>query len=90
MCWVLRQAFNLQTSKSIKVFDENGDEFSHRLDQLCHQIGWDQNAHPILISQDEDEGNEDPTKDDYMKDNFEKNVILIVSLPVVAVHDKPS
>ena len=91
MCWVLRQAFTLQTSKAIKVFDENGDEFSNRLDQLCHQNGWDQNAHPILITQDEDEGCEDLNKDDFMTDHFEKNVILryFINFHVVAFNDKP-
>jgi len=63
----------LQTSKAIKVFDENGDEFSNKLEQLCHQNGWEQNVHPILISQGEDEEGDDASKDEFA-DHFEKNV----------------
>jgi hypothetical protein len=35
MCWAIRQSFKVQTQKNIKVFDENGDEFSKKLDELC-------------------------------------------------------
>lgn len=35
MGWAIRQAFRVQTGKSLKVFDEQGDEFSNKLDELC-------------------------------------------------------
>ncbi len=74
LCWVLRQAYTLQTSKkAIKVFDENGDEFSARLDTLCHQNGWDQNVHPILITEDEKEEDGGAGENEF-GDQFEKNV----------------
>lgn len=63
----------MQTSKAIKVFDENGDEFSKKLEQLCHQNGWEQSVHLILISQGENEEGDDASKDEFA-DQFEKNV----------------
>jgi hypothetical protein len=56
----------------IKVFDENGDEFSKRLDELSHQHEWTQNMHSIFIPE-EAEG------DDTMAENFDKNVMMINS-----------
>ena len=39
--WAIRQAYQVHTSKKIKVYDENGDEFSNKMDQLAHQNEWD-------------------------------------------------
>lgn len=71
MCWAIKQAFRVQTQKNIKVFDENGDEASKRLDELCHQHEWDHTMHPIFIPDtEEEEDQEDP---------FERNVRAFVS-----------
>lgn len=48
----------MHTSKKIKVYDENGDEFSNKMDQLAHQNEWDQNMHPMFIPDDEEEDGE--------------------------------
>ncbi len=39
----------------IKVYDENGDEFSNKMDQLAHQNEWDQNMHPMFIPDEVEE-----------------------------------
>lgn len=73
MCWAVRQAFRVQSQKQIKVFDENGDEFSKRLDEMCLQYEWDQSMHPILVPDlDGDSGDE-------IAGNFERNVRLFLS-----------
>jgi len=68
MCWAVRQAFRVQSQKQIKVFDENGDEFSKRLDEMCLQYEWDENMHPILVPDFDADSN------DEMAGNFERNV----------------
>ena len=51
--WAISQAHMVHTSRRIKVYDENGDEFSSKMDQLAHQYEWDQTMHPMFIVDEE-------------------------------------